>query len=166
MLTSPLSRAAETAETIARHAGAPAPARMRELMELDTGRYSGERIDELPSIDAELYRRFREHSWEVVPDAERIASLRARASAVWARLVELAHDGHRGFVCVSHGGMIQWLIKATIGADEQRWMPLFATANCGIFLFEAESTLVDPADHVPGTGYLGTWTQMNFVPYA
>jgi broad specificity phosphatase PhoE len=131
----------QTATTIARHARAKGPDALPELIELDTGRYSGERIRELRSIDPELYRRFRVHSWEVVPDAERIESLQRRAATAWAYLIDRAKAGHRCIVAVSHGGMLQWLIKATIGSDEQRWMPLFETSNCGIFLFRAQSTL-------------------------
>jgi broad specificity phosphatase PhoE len=165
VLTSPLSRARETAEAIAHRTGAPTPALVDELIELDTGLYSGERIADLPSIDEELYRRFRMHSWEVVPEAERIESLQRRAHAVWGRLIELARAGHRRFVSVTHGGTIQWLIKATIGSDDQRWMPLFETSNCGIFLFRAESTLAGAGEPEPGTGYYGAWKLVNHVPY-
>lgn len=177
VLTSPLSRARQTAEAIARHAKAGETHDVPELIELDTGRYSDVRIAELRELDPELFRRFRVHSWEVVPEAERIASLQRRARAVWSRLIERAHGGARRIVSVSHGGTIQWLIKATIGSDEQRWMPLFETTNCGIFLFHAESTVpsagpttgerASPAGkHTPGTGYYGVWRHVNLVPYA
>lgn len=145
VLTSPLSRARQTATAISRHAGAPEPTPVRELIELDTGIYSDVRIRELASVDDELFRRFRVHSWEVVPEAERISSLLGRARLVWDELIRRAGEGSRRVVCVSHGGMIQWLIKATVGSDEQRWMPLFDTSNCGIFLFRAESTM--PGHH-------------------
>ncbi len=165
ILTSPLSRAHQTSAAIARHAGMGEPERMPELMELDTGILSGTRLADLPATDAALYERFRVHSWEVVPEAEAIESLQARARIVWSRLIELAHEGHRRVVCVSHGGMIQWLIKATIGSDDQKWMPLFKVSNCGIFLFRAESTLPDGTTAPPGTGYYGNWVHMNLVPY-
>lgn len=169
VFSSPLSRASETASVIARGAGIGAVETLEELIELDTGRFSGERLRDLATVDEELFRRFRVHSWEAVPDAERIESLQRRAWSVWDRLIERAHAGGRRIVSVTHGGMIQWLIKATVGADEQRWMPLFETSNCGIFLFAAQSTMPDPdtGDDPPdpGTGYYGNWKLMNFVPY-
>lgn len=167
VLASPLARAMETAREIATGCGTPEAIAVPELIELDTGIYSAQAIGELREIDPELYARFRVHSWEVVPNAERVASLRRRAAAVWARLINLAESGMRSIVCVSHGGMIQWLIKATIGSDEQRWMPLFKASNCGIFHFQAESTLPAEADEppIPGTGYYGTWVTMNTLPY-
>jgi broad specificity phosphatase PhoE len=176
LLTSPLSRARQTAAAIARHTGAAEPEIVRELIELDTGIYSGERLGDLESLDPELYRAFRVHSWEAVPEAERIDSLLRRAGVVWSRLLALATAGRRSIVCVSHGGMIQWLIKATLGAFEQRWMPLFKVSNCGIYQFRAEPALRadesashaaghDDTTHEPGTGYFGTWVEMNRVPY-
>lgn len=169
MLTSPLSRASQTAELIARRVGTGPVEEVPELIELDTGRFSGVRLREIATADEEVFRRFRVHSWEAVPEAERIESLQRRARAVWDRLVGLAHAGHRRIASVTHGGMIQWLIKATVGAEEQRWMPLFETSNCGIFLFAAESTLPDSESGddppLPGTGYYGNWKLINFVPY-
>jgi broad specificity phosphatase PhoE len=174
VLTSPLARARETAEAICKHADAPSPRALPGLIELDTGIYSDAPIRELRGKDPDLFRRFRVHSWEAVPQAERIASLQRRALVVWDELIDLARGGTRRFVCVSHGGMIQWLIKATVGSEEQRWMPLFEASNCGIFLFRAESTLPGRhpgpgdawAEHEAGTGYYGVWALVNLVPYA
>ncbi|MFW5738140.1 MAG: histidine phosphatase family protein, partial [Spirochaetota bacterium] len=167
VLSSPLSRARETAAAIARHTGARGPDAVPELIELDTGLLSGTRIDDLKRDDPELYAQFRVRSWEAIPDAEPIASLRARARAAWDRLIALARGGARTIVSVSHGGTIQWLIKSTIGSDEQQWMPLFPASNCGIFLFRAESTLGsnEAGAHVPGSGYYGAWVHVNHVPY-
>lgn len=171
VFSSPLSRAMQTATTITGIAGLPDPIADPELVELDTGSYSGKRIAELSQLDEDLFRQFRIHSWEVVPEAERIESLQRRAMSVWSRLIQAAIDGKRRMLCVSHGGMIQWLLKATIGATTQRWMPLFPASNCGIFLFRAESTIPeghreDPGEnHVPGTGYYGVWALVNHVPY-
>lgn len=171
VFASPLSRAMETATTIARIAETPSPVEDPELMEIATGTFSDRRRDELHELDAELYREYRIHSWEVVPDAERIESLQQRAASVWGRLVEAAITGKRHILCVSHGGMIQWMLKATIGATTQRWMPIFPASNCGIFLFRAESTLRESdrdnptSTHVPGTGYHGVWALVNKLPY-
>lgn len=169
VLTSPLSRAWETAREIAHCCGCGDPERLDELIELDTGRYTGLSLDELHEFDEELHRRFRVHSWEVVPEAERIDSLRNRAHRTWMHLLDLARHGRRRIVSVSHGGTIQWLIKATIGSEDQRWMPIFKASNCGVFRFRAESTLA-PGERgttppEPGTGFYGMWDLVNHVPY-
>ena len=141
ILTSPLGRASDTARILAERAHGPEPQIEPDLIELDTGEFSGVAIRDLAKSDPELFQRFRMHSWEVVPGAERIPSLERRALAVWDRLLALAQEGKRRFICVSHGGTMQWLIKATTGFPGQVWMPLVEIANCGIFLFQAESTL-------------------------
>ena len=166
MVSSPLARARETAGVIAERLGLRAPETLAELIELNTGQYSGLTMDEVRTRDPGLYARFRVRSWEAVPQAESIASLQRRAGAAWTRLIELAARGHRRIVAVTHGGTIQWLIKATIGAPQQPWMPIFKASNCGIFLLRAESTV--PADGRPpdpGTGYYGIWELMNYLPY-
>ncbi len=169
VLTSPLSRACETAREIARCCGCSDPQPLDELIELDTGRYSGLSLDELHDFDPQLHRRFRVYSWEAVPEAERIDSLRNRAHRTWMHLLDLAKHGRRRVVSVSHGGTIQWLIKATVGSDDQRWMPIFRASNCGIFLFRAESTLAPDERRTttpePGTGFYGIWNLVNHVPY-
>ncbi len=169
VLSSPLSRAYDTAAVIAQRCAASAPERVDELIELETGQYTGLAISELRAVDEALFARFRVHSWEVVPGAERIESLQRRAAAVWARCIGLAQAGRRSIVSVSHGGTIQWVIKATMGTDGQRWMPIVAASNCGIFLFRAEPTLSpdsrDEGPSVPGTGYYGVWDLVNHVPY-
>ncbi len=169
LLTSPLSRAVETAREIARHCGCSAPEPLDELIELDTGIYSGLDFRKLYDFDPQLHREFRVHSWEVVPKAERIDSLRNRAHRAWMHLLEHARHGRRRIVSVTHGGTIQWLIKATVGADNQRWMPLFRASNCGIFLFRVESTLTRDERRTtnpqPGTGFYGVWDLVNRVPY-
>ncbi len=169
VLSSPLSRAYDTATVIARRCGTSPPERVDELIELETGRYTGLDISDLRSVDEELFARFRVHSWEVVPDAERIESLQRRSATVWTRLIELARAGRRRIVSVSHGGTMQWIIKATMGADGQRWMPIVKASNCGIFLFRAEPTLPpdlrDGGPPLPGTGYYGVWDLVNHLPY-
>jgi broad specificity phosphatase PhoE len=169
VLSSPLSRAYDTATVIARRCGTSPPERVNELIELETGRYTGLDISELRSLDEELYARFRVHSWEAVPGAETIESLQRRGAAVWDRLIGLARSGRGRIVSVSHGGMIQWIIKATMGADGHRWMPIVKASNCGIFLLRVESTMPKDlrADDPPsaGTGYYGVWDLMNHLPY-
>lgn len=165
VFTSPLARSHETARIIARECGAPEPVVLDELKELNTGVYSGRSLADSKDADPEGFRQFRLFSWDVVEGAESRASLMNRALSVWSRLIGEANAGNRHIVCVSHGGMLQWLIKATI-SGEHRWMPVFGMANCGISTFHAQSTSLEHGDELPpGTGFFGNWDQINVVPY-
>jgi len=166
VFTSPLARSHETARILAETAGAPAPIVLDELKELDTGVYSGRNLSENREMDPKAFSQFRIHSWDAVSGAESRESLMRRAQVVWDRLVGEANDSHRHIVCVTHGGMLQWLIKATLGGSEHRWMPIFGMANCGISTFQVESTSLGVEEELPpNTGFVGTWKQINLVPY-
>jgi broad specificity phosphatase PhoE len=166
VFTSPLSRSLQTAQMIAEITGAPQPALLDDLKELDTGIYSGVNLGTVAKEDPEAFKSFRIHSWEAVEGAERKESLMERALRVWERLIQAANGGTREVVCVTHGGMLQWIIKATMVCDEQRWMPIFGIANCGISHFTAESTSLDVEGELPPhTGYYGSWECINLVPY-
>lgn len=133
---SPLDRARETAEIVCRSAGFSAPKPDDRIIELDTGLFSGLAYGEIKERYPAEWNRFQAESWEGVPQAETIASLRDRALDFWKYLIEEANGGRRSTVTVSHAGMIQWLIKVTVGSA--RWMPLFAVSNCGIFHFTVQ----------------------------
>jgi len=166
VFTSPLVRSVETARIIAEVAGADSPTVLENLKELDTGVYSGLNLRDASSANPEAFREFLVHSWEAVEGAESRTSLLARANAVWDRLVTEANSGHHHLVCVTHGGMLQWLIKATISGADHRWMPIFGMANCGISTFSAHSTSLGYEDELPpDTGFYGNWEQINLVPY-
>ena len=166
IFASPLSRSLETARVISRVTGAPAPVVLDELKELDTGIYSGRNLDEAAKEDPDAFKSFLLHSWEAVDGAERTDSLLARALRVWDRLIAESNAGTHELVCVTHGGMLQWIIKATMVCEAQRWMPVFGAANCGISYFTAHSTSLDYQDPLPpNTGYFGNWEKINLVPY-
>ena len=144
VFTSPFGRARQTASQITSRLGVPEAEAVDDLMELDTGIMSGRSIEALRTEDPQLFAAFKVRSWEAIPGAESIESLLGRAARVWRLLIERANSGARRVVCVSHGGMILWLVKATLGASGQRWMPLFPVDNCGIFAFDVQSTLPRP----------------------
>jgi broad specificity phosphatase PhoE len=71
----------------------------------------------------------------------------------WAMLRDRVAEAGGKIAVVSHGGFIQWLLRSTFGS--RSWMPLFSTANCGIFELFAQPTGAGPA-------YL-QWRRLNFV---
>ena len=164
--TSPLLRAATTAQEIASGCGLKEPTILKDLIELDTGVLSGRVVEDLRREEPELYRAFRVHSWEGVPGAESAASMLTRARNVWQQLLEDAHSGCRQLLCVTHGGTLQWLLKATMPLSGPHWMPLFSASNCGIFRYAVESTFdgTDVIDSGEYEGFRGWWDLVNFVP--
>lgn len=165
VFTSPLARSTETAAIIAHETGANEPVVLDSLKELETGIYSGITLGQASKDDPGTFAEFRKFSWDAVPGAESRESLRRRALAVWSHLIQVANQGSRSIVCVSHGGMLQWIIKATIPRPGQRWMPVFGMANCGISVFTAQSTSHADDDLPEGTGYFANWDRINHVPY-
>ncbi|MBN1797928.1 MAG: histidine phosphatase family protein [Spirochaetales bacterium] len=132
LLCSPLKRAAETAEIIASRCGIASIAKLPELLELETGIFSG-----LTAVEAELqfpraWRRFKQKSWDGVPEAESSSSLLQRAEAFWEQIFCLVRNGSRNIAAVTHSGIMQWIIKSTLG--HRKWLPLFAIDNCAIFM--------------------------------
>ncbi len=157
VLASPLVRAAETADILCAKLGLPRPELRQELREIDVGRFSGLDLDEAKDRFPEDFAAFERLSWEGVPDAERAADVYHRAVCAWSVLRDRALAGSRRIVCVSHGGLIQWLVRATFGT--RTWMPLLPTGNCGIF-----ELLVEPAPAHPGLegGVKLFWERINF----
>ena len=157
VFASPLQRAFETASIISRTGALPAPMADTTIKELDTGIFSGLSTTVIQERFPEEWVRFQSESWEGVPEAESVASLRVRAIEHWNSLIERALEGHRTTLSVTHGGMVQWLIKVTAGTAS--WMPLFSASNCGIFHF-----VVRP---IPGKGisYFREWRLINHTVY-
>ncbi|HUW39996.1 MAG TPA: histidine phosphatase family protein [Rectinemataceae bacterium] len=157
VVTSPLARAAETGRIIAAACGLPRPRLDPTLMEIDTGMFSGISLDEARTRFPEAYAAFEHQSWDGVPDAEKSDSLFERAMSAWDLLRGLALDGERSIACVSHGGFIQWLVRATFGG--RKWMPLLPTSNCGVF-----ELLVTPT--MAGYPAYMQWRLLNYQPAA
>lgn len=160
--TSPLTRAKDTAKVIAEVSGLAEAVSLPELIEIDTGIFSGLSFADIEIRFPTEWEAFRRHSWEVVPEAERIAALRVRAFEVWESLIGAARSGRRRIASVTHAGMLQWIIRASLGSDGEAWMPVFKTANCGIFLLSAEPV---PATAEQPASFYAEWELMNFVPY-
>jgi broad specificity phosphatase PhoE len=151
IFASPLARAAESAR-IAASACPRVEARLDPIFsEIDTGIFTGLSFEESRERHPEVFAAFEGASWEAVPGAEKAEALFARAIEAWSLLLGQAHAGSRAIACFSHGGFIQWLIRATFGC--RGWMPLLSTANCGIF-----ELIVEPTPG--GSAYL-QWRHMN-----
>ena len=142
-LCSPLSRARETAEIAARTAGFAAPIVSDVLTELETGSFTGRSWHELREGGTDEWRSFRTRSWEGVAGAEREADLYDRAVAAWETLRSAAEKQAREdpgsrpcVVAVTHGGFLQWLVKATFGA--RAWFPILPIENCCIYRLRTE----------------------------
>jgi broad specificity phosphatase PhoE len=153
VLTSPLARASETAAIIASALGLT-PIVVPSLVEVDVGIFSGISAGRAEAEHAEIFREFEYRSWDAVPGAEDSARMYSRAIASWKKMRELAEDGARRIVCVSHGGSMQWLIRSTFGV--RSWLPLIPTSNCGISHYEVEPTS-------QGNPAFAQWSRINYA---
>lgn len=136
VVSSPMKRAAVTASTVAAACGLPEPLFLPSLVEVDVGLFSGVDMETARSRHPEIFGRFQNTSWDAVPGAENSVSMYARAVESWIAMRDLASKGARNIVCVSHGGLIQWLIRCTFGS--RTWLPLIPAANCGISRYDVE----------------------------
>ena len=164
MLTSPLRRAAETADIIAESCGYPGkPETVEEMQELDTGIFSTYTFDDLPTTFPEEWKRFRKDSWEAVPEAESIESLYSRALAVWSHLIDAAETGHRRIVSVTHGGVLQWIFRASFGSTSSGWLPFVKASNGGIFHFAVHPIYLPPGRRLRDA-FFSEWRLVNHRP--
>jgi broad specificity phosphatase PhoE len=175
ILCSPLKRALQTAETVAQILGnrgvrpegeKPSISRSQStrplsvrplpsLNELDTGIFTGLTVEQIQTQHPEAWRSFQRSSWEGVPQAERINELLGRAEALWRELGELFRKGAVNLLCVTHSGILQWIIKATF--CQRSWMPLIPVENCSICQFSLDNNL----DEVHPRYYF-EWTRLNY----
>ena len=157
LLYSPLARARETASIVAGALGLGGSDTMVEpnLVELDTGRFSGLTLGEIRERYPAEYEAFGYRSWEAVPDAERAEDLYRRAALAWTRLKAEAKASGGNVAAVSHGGTIQWLVRVTFGC--RSWMPLLSTGNCGVF-----ELFADPVGN--GRPAYLQWKELNRLP--
>ncbi|MGI9256100.1 MAG: histidine phosphatase family protein [Salinispira sp.] len=163
VFSSPLSRAHETARIAAAAAGIdPGNILLRDnLMEIDTGIFSGLNFEEAEKQYPRAWNNFQKYSWEGVPSAESISALLQRAADVWQELIETAAAGAQNILCVSHGGIIQWIIKLSMSSEWKQWMPVINTPNCGIHML-----LVNPLGREEKSGrYYTGWHMVNYVPH-
>ncbi|PKL05771.1 MAG: hypothetical protein CVV53_07750 [Spirochaetae bacterium HGW-Spirochaetae-9] len=143
----------QTASIVAEACGKGEALYLPSLIEVDVGLFTGIGAEMARVRHPEVFARFQHMSWDAVPEAEHSSSMYARAVISWMRMRELAEGGAKNIVCVSHGGLIQWLIRSTFGAKS--WLPLVPTSNCGISRLDIEPTS-------PGSPAFLQWPMINF----
>ena len=153
---SPLSRAHHTARIVSEKAELPVPEVLPDLIELDIGKFSGLTRQEIERKYPLEWRSFRLQSWDGVDGAESSDKLYRRACRVWTRILKEAEEGADGILCVSHGGLLQWIIRASMAGPDQSWLPLYPASNCGIFHF-----FLAPA--LPDEGFYAQWKHLNLI---
>lgn len=161
ILHSPLDRTLHTAKLIKNQIpNCDAPFVLcNELIEIDAGVWTHKNLIELEKQDPQLFALFRQHSWECVPEAERISSLVERSKKVWKVLTELIIQGHKNVLVVSHGGFINWLFKTSFGLEGQHlkhWSPVVKSKNCGIYELVIETS---------EEGAFCFWNRINYTCY-
>lgn len=160
ILSSPLLRGRQTADAVAQALGLPQIEEHDGLNELDIGIFTGLTVEQARQGHPAAWRRFQQHSWQAVPRAERIGSLVRRAESLWRRLAQLAEAGTGNLLCVTHSGILQWLVKVTFA--HRRWMPLVPMGNCSISLFTVDNRGLSGPDG-PGRYYC-EWSLLNYRP--
>jgi len=135
---SPQKRAAETASLIASACGIQEILYLDSLVEVDVGIFGGLTWDSSKAEHPDVFEEFQYRSWDAVPGAESSQAIYYRAIDSWGAIRGLAEKGAEKVCCVSHGGLIQWLLRSTFGASS--WLPLIPTSNCGISRFDIEPT--------------------------
>ncbi len=159
VLSSPLKRATQTAEVVGQVLGLKDVHLHEGLNELDTGIFTGLTVPQIQKRFPEAWRSFQRSSWEGVPEAERISDLYNRAEDLWRDLGRLFAAGQSNLLCVTHSGILQWIIKATMA--QRSWMPLVPMANCSISQFSLDNQV--EADR---PRYYFEWTHLNYQPVA
>lgn len=151
--SSPQRRAADTARIVAGACGISDIRYLASLVEVDVGLFSGIDAERARREHPEVYARFFHESWDAVPSAEASSSMYLRAAESWRILRQFAENGAGTILCVSHGGLLQWLFRSTFGA--RSWLPLVPFSNCGISRLDVEP-------HTQGQPAFLQWSLMNF----
>jgi 2,3-bisphosphoglycerate-dependent phosphoglycerate mutase len=127
--SSPLRRAAETADAFARRAGIDV-AIEDDLMEAHIGGWEAKPFEELIETDPEIVQHLRNQRaiWHRAPDAEREDRFRARVRDAVEGL--LSRHADVNVVCFVHGGVINAYCGEVLGlAQEMFFLPENTSVN-------------------------------------
>lgn len=159
ILSSPLLRASETAEIVARETGIGRVQIREELIEIEIGLFSGLNWDEAAARYPQVKRQFGMHNWDGVPGAEKADEIYGRAEKVWELVLQ---NGAKNILAVTHSGLLQWIIKVTLG--HKSWLPLFPMRNCSVFQFVLNNRIVPPDKlvDIETPAYYYRWELLDF----
>ena len=135
--TSPLSRAVQTAQPVAK----AKDLRLKEapaLLDIDYGEWTGKSQVEVEKLFPELNRRWLQCPQQVhFPDGEDLSAVRERAFAYLLTLVRTAGDG--AILLVSHRVVLKVLICAALELGLSKfWQVKLDTASLSVLSFEKE----------------------------
>jgi broad specificity phosphatase PhoE len=134
---SPLRRTLETARIVSRSWQAPL-IEWDALIEYDVGVFSGLSWENIGLQYPTMAQAFRESGdWAVVEGAENLEQRCARGRRIVASLIE-AHSATDVVVAFSHGGILQHIIAAFLGADRS-WG--IRVRNTAVFDFSLDKNL-------------------------
>ena len=129
LFTSDLSRALDTAETIA--AGRPVICTPL-LREWGFGDWQGRKIEDLRREFPREFGLFAADSpLFVPPGGESAAAFRARAAEVLKRLA--AEHAGETLLCVTHGGLLKQMLKLVLNAEKPPLLPVCGNASLSCF---------------------------------
>lgn len=158
VLAGPLLRVRETAQIIASSIELPGSApeirEIPELIEIDTGIFTGYTQEQAAEKFPAEYDGFLAESWEAVPGAEKIASLKTRVTKFWETVFTLVAAGKQNILSVIHKGIFQWIMRVCI--DHGCWMPLFEIDFCGVYRLRYDRT---------GNQFFAIWDVLNFTAW-
>jgi broad specificity phosphatase PhoE len=135
--TSPLRRAAETAEALGAATGLPVLPEPG-LQEMRLGRWEGMRVPEIQAAFPGSYERWlADPLTHPAPDGERLEEFVRRVVDAWTRLCA-AHPEH-DLVLVSHGGPIKAIVCHVLGVPPRRLFRI-KQDNTAVSVVEADAT--------------------------
>ena len=130
--SSPLVRARETAEIVARERGLTVTL-VDELRELSLGAWEGRTVDDVLATEADAYRLWRERPYDCPPpDGEHIEDVARRVLPVMELIVSSHADGQEALV-VSHGGVISIFLCHLLGLSPNAlWQLAIGNASLSV----------------------------------
>ena len=136
IVSSDLSRAYCTAKPIADRLGLPIET-MKDLREIDVGRWSGCPIADIEKLFPEDYAHYRKSVGDSRPTGgESLAELRARVKTAFERIAK-ENDGKTVLV-TTHGGVIRAIVAEWTGVpyDEMRSVPIVRNASITLATYD------------------------------
>lgn len=135
LAASDLPRVAETAAPAAARLAAPLEVDAR-LREIDVGRWTGRRHDDVALAHPDDLAAWRRWEDSVPHGGERVSEVRARASAALHDLRARTPGGT--LVVFTHGGVIRVLVGAALGLTQERERRLTSVANASLTVLRDE----------------------------